>query len=81
MLINCSRNIFVTTQKKGAINRPARYFKLVTKRPSQSFLDNLQMKRKAHLTFSQWNQKNFSSTGNYLENNCKVTYGTNAIFK
>ena len=78
MLINCSRNIFVTTQRKGAINRPARYFKLVTKWPSQSFLDNLQMKRKAYLMFSQWNQKDFSSIWNYLENNCKVNYGTNA---
>lgn len=50
MLINCSRNIFVTTQKRVAINRPATYFKLVTKGSGQDFLYDLQMKRKAHWT-------------------------------
>ena len=50
MLINCSRNVFVTTQRRVAINRPATYFKLVTKGSGQSFLYNLQMKRKGRWT-------------------------------
>lgn len=48
MLINCSQNVFVTTQRKGAINRLARYFKLVTKMSSQGFLYDPQMKGEAY---------------------------------
>lgn len=67
MLINCSQDVFVTTQRKGAINCLARYFKLVTKMSSQGFLGDPQKKGEAYWTVLPVRLDRFFLMFKYLE--------------